>query len=128
MATKAVIPRHGSCNFKRLDSVIGLETARLTDSLMPTSPAETSLLLKPSIMSHCTEVFCHFLVSKRFTDLIAGSVKSSAVNYDEIVRLYDFIFWDINQCYSTDFLPILSSAGINKGYLAKVGASCDTVR
>ena len=58
--------------------------------------------LKPTLLAMCANVFTHYMCSSRF-------------NYDDaafvnVVRLFDQIFWDINQGYAVDFLPWLLPA------------------
>lgn len=58
--------------------------------------------LKPTLLAMCANVFTHYMCSSRF-------------NYDDqafckVVRLFDQIFWNINQGYAVDFLPWLLPA------------------
>ena len=63
---------------------------------------QTGIDLKPTLLAMCANVFTHYMCSSRF-------------NYDDeafvkVVRLFDQIFWDINQGYAVDFLPWLLPA------------------
>lgn len=138
MATRAVIPRHGSFNFWRLNHCITAEVDVLLDELTPFIARTELTLSKARFMRFCHEIFANFLCSKRFAtpvndklDVVGDEEKKTSatkVNYDEIVGHYDYIFYDINQCYSTDFLPLLGTAGLNRNYLKDLAHRCQTVR
>ena len=55
--------------------------------------------LKPILLSMCANVFTHYMCSSRFA--------YDDIGFQKIVRLFDQIFWDINQGYAVDFLPWL---------------------
>ena len=50
-------------------------------------------------MTMCANVFTHYMCSTRFD--------YDNKEFGQIVRLFDQIFWDINQGYAVDFLPWL---------------------
>jgi cytochrome P450 family 307 subfamily A len=66
--------------------------------------------LKPTMLAMCANVFTHYMCSSRFGYDDAAFVKT--------VRLFDQIFWDINQGYAVDFLPWLLPA--YRGHMQKL--------
>lgn len=56
--------------------------------------------LKSVVLTACANMFTQYMCSVRFS----YDMKS----YQNVIRYYDEIFWDINQGYAVDFLPWLS--------------------
>lgn len=56
--------------------------------------------LKSLVLTACANMFTQYMCSVRFP--------YHADDYQNIIRYYDEIFWDINQGYAVDFLPWLA--------------------
>jgi cytochrome P450 family 307 subfamily A len=93
-----------SMQFETLSSVLTLESAYMTQELSKISDSihPKPVDLKPVLLSMCANVFTHYMCSSRFA--------YDHVEFQKIVRLFDQIFWDINQGYAVDFLPWLLPA------------------
>lgn len=66
------------------------------------SKSKSGIDLKPTLLAMCANVFTHYMCSARFG--------YSDPAFQKTVRLFDQIFWDINQGYAVDFLPWLLPA------------------
>lgn len=62
--------------------------------------AQEEIHLKPLIMETCANLFSLYMCSISFD--------YDDVNFKQMVRCFDEIFWEINQGYAVDFLPWLS--------------------
>lgn len=56
--------------------------------------------MKPLIMETCANLFLGYMCSTRF--------EYDDIDFKNMVRSFDEIFWEINQGYAVDFLPWLS--------------------
>lgn len=99
IAHAAVIPRFGSDCFRRLSSCIDGNVERLLDQIRLPTQAQCQLD-KQQINLLCVEIFIEFLLEKR-VDIDDPVVK-------DVAKRYDFIFYDINQMYLSDFIPSFS--------------------
>lgn len=99
IAHAAVIPRFGSNCFRRLSSCIDGNIERLLGQIKRPTLNEFQID-KQQINLLCIEIFIEFLLEKRL-DIEDPIVK-------EVAKRYDFIFYDINQMYLSDFIPSFS--------------------
>lgn len=86
--------------FDTLSTVLTSESEFMTQEL--NKRAQQPFDLKPVLLHMCANVFTHYMCSSRY----AYDDKS----FQKVVRLFDLIFWDINQGYAVDFLPWLLPA------------------
>lgn len=61
---------------------------------------DAEVYLKPIIMETCANMFTQYMCSVRFD--------YEDVEFQQMVRCFDEIFWEINQGYAVDFLPFLA--------------------
>nr|QST15038.1 CYP307A1 protein [Diaphanosoma celebensis] len=105
-------PRMSSMQFETLSNVLTLESSYMAQELSkisdPIHPKPVDL--KPVLLSMCANVFTHYMCSSRFA--------YDHADFQNIVRLFDQIFWDINQGYAVDFLPWLLPA--YKGHMQQL--------
>jgi len=111
-------PRMSSMQFETLSSVLTSESGHMVDELNRVAAHQqqqpqvnpigdgaaggvggAGVDLKPILLSMCANVFTHYMCSSRFA--------YDDIGFQKIVRLFDQIFWDINQGYAVDFLPWL---------------------
>lgn len=96
-------PRASSLQFDALSQVLTSESAFMVHELKAKVSAPgasaSGIDLKPTLLAMCANVFTHYMCSSRF------SYDNSS--FMTVVRLFDQIFWDINQGYAVDFLPWL---------------------
>ena len=58
--------------------------------------------IKPLILETCANMFLNYMCSEKY--------QYKNTNFQQIVRRFDEIFWEINQGYALDFLPWLKPA------------------
>lgn len=78
----------------------------------------TVKMTKERLLRLCGAIFVHFLLEKE--------VEEESESFKDVCARYDFIFYDINQMYLCDFLPVLAPLTA-RSYLAKVGANSDVL-
>jgi cytochrome P450 family 307 subfamily A len=81
-----------------LTSESGLMVNELSLKTAAAAPGK-GIDLKTTMMTMCANVFTHYMCSTRFD--------YDNKDFGKVVRLFDQIFWDINQGYAVDFLPWL---------------------
>ncbi|RWS10290.1 ecdysone biosynthesis protein-like protein [Dinothrombium tinctorium] len=117
LAQNAILPRYGSDLFKHLESCIHTEFSEFIVNIVNEGE---KVLPKLDLLAACYNIFISYLCSQRFD-----------VNDSEFRRQvygFDFVFWDINQCYAIDFIPTLEKIGIARSYLKLLGETCDSLR
>lgn len=93
-------PRFASANYDQLNAVGCTETSHLVAAIESLrSSTSQEVLVKPLILAACANMFTQYMCSARFSYNDAGFTK--------VVRIFDEIFWEINQGYAVDFLPWL---------------------
>lgn len=104
-------PRASSLQFDALSQVLTSESAFMVHELNRKVSAGTNGIdLKPTLLAMCANVFTHYMCSSRFS--------YDNQSFVSVVRLFDQIFWDINQGYAVDFLPWLLP--IYRGHMQKL--------
>lgn len=96
-------PRTGSAQQGDLGRVASTETSRLidflgTDEALGIRGGEKPL--KPLLLAAVANMFTSYMCSTRFS--------YGDLEFRRTVRIFDEIFWEINQGYAVDFLPWLS--------------------
>lgn len=94
-------PKMFSSNYSLLDSIASNELNELLEILSPITATESgqTVQLKPILLKICANMFLSFMCSTKFD--------YNDVNFQQLVEVFDKIFWDINQGYAIDFLPWL---------------------
>lgn len=94
-------PKVCSSNYGLLDSISSDELDVFLDSLVAvtTRGSECEVQLKQPLLMACANMFIRFMCSMQF--------EYSDPEFQNMVRTFDEIFWDINQGYAVDFLPWL---------------------
>ncbi|KAL0269797.1 UNVERIFIED_CONTAM: hypothetical protein PYX00_007407 [Menopon gallinae] len=92
-------PRFASANYDRLNQV-GLDEIReFLPELSRMVDENPVVPLKPLIMAACANMFTSYMCSTRFS--------YGDPDFVNMVKLFDEIFWEINQGYAVDFMPWL---------------------
>ncbi|XP_046748914.1 cytochrome P450 307a1-like [Diprion similis] len=96
-------PRSGSVQQGDIDRVASIETNRLIDVLgadeaLPVRRGEKPV--KPLLLAAVANMFTRYMCSSWFS--------YADPEFRRTVRIFDKIFWEINQGYAIDFLPWLS--------------------
>lgn len=122
LAKTAIIPRHGSQTMKLLDQTIQTEVTEMLGRLGSQGGNDSVPVpfTKDLLLQMCHNVFTNFLCSRKFS--------YDDETFKKTVWGYDFVFYDVNQCYSTDFLPYLTTMGVNRKYLNEVATCCEGLR
>lgn len=76
------------------------------------------IALKQIIQQTCANMFCQYMCSRRFD--------YDDAEFQNIVRCFDEIFWEINQGYAVDFLPWLRP--FYKRHMQKIINWSETIR
>nr|QUH22253.1 cytochrome P450 307a1 [Megoura viciae] len=94
-------PKVCSSNYSLLDSISSDELDVFLDSLAAVTiqGSECEVQVKQPLMMACANMFIQFMCSTQF--------KYGDPEFQDMVRTFDEIFWDINQGYAVDFLPWL---------------------
>lgn len=100
LARKHCSPRDNSDFFQRMNDLGCSEVQECINRMLATISGESETKLKPLIMETCANLFLLYMCSSRFD--------YDDVEFKNIVRDFDEIFWEINQGYAVDFLPWLS--------------------
>ncbi|XP_070493366.1 cytochrome P450 307a1-like [Chironomus tepperi] len=101
LARKHCSPRNNSDYFEKLNEVGCSEVEKCIEH-MKKMVQETAgeIHMKPLIMETCANLFLSYMCSTRF--------EYDDIDFKNMVRSFDEIFWEINQGYAVDFLPWLS--------------------
>lgn len=101
IARKYCSPKVCSSNYGLLDSISSDELDVFLESLAAVTirNSECEVQLKKPLLMACANMFIRFMCSTQFD---YGDPK-----FQNMVRTFDEIFWDINQGYAVDFLPWL---------------------
>lgn len=89
------------------------------DRNMASNKNKTVILEKERIVALCAAIFIEFLLEKE--------VDLDDPNFIEVCKRYDYIFYDINQMYLTDFVPYLKSI-TSHNYLNEVSENGNYLR
>lgn len=77
-----------------------VEVEECINRMKSTIQKETEVHLKPLIMQTCANMFANYMCTTRFD--------YDDAEFQNMVRNFDEIFWEINLGYAVDFLPWLS--------------------
>ncbi|CAH0757771.1 unnamed protein product [Diatraea saccharalis] len=101
MARRHCGPKQHTDNFARIGSVATFEAIDMVQTLKSiANTTESSINLKPILMSTAMNMFSHYMCNVRFD-------AENDEEFRKIVDHFDEIFWEINQGYAVDFLPWL---------------------
>lgn len=105
-------PKVCSSNYGLLDSIASYELEILMQTLATTTGGTNRVVqIKPLLLMSCANMFIQFMCSRRF--------EYDDHKFQNVVRTFDHIFFDINQSCPLDFLPWLKP--LYAGYLKKLG-------
>lgn len=122
MARKYCSPKINSFNYSLLDTIATNELEnflKLLDSYIEfNNKDENEVQVKPLLSMACANMFFQFMCSIRFD--------YEDPEFFNVVRIFDEIFWDINQGYAVDFLPWLRPFYI--GHMKKLSNYAKKIR
>ncbi|XP_053681618.1 cytochrome P450 307a1 [Sabethes cyaneus] len=100
LARKHCSPSDASSYYQKMSDVGVMEMHRFMDQLDAEVIPGRDFKVKPLIMQACANMFSEYMCSVRFDYNDAG--------FQQMVRNFDEIFWEINQGYAVDFMPWLA--------------------
>lgn len=97
-------PRNFSPRFHTLNDIIINQMQSLMNDIkahtQSTGPSNKGAIeIKPIILDTCANIFTQYYCTRSFC--------SNDVQFKNMIRNYDQIFWEVNQGYAADFLPFL---------------------
>lgn len=100
LARKHCSPSDASSYYQKMSEVGVAEMHQFMDQLDAVVVPGRDFKVKPLIMQACANMFSEYMCSVRFDYNDGG--------FQQMVRNFDEIFWEINQGYAVDFLPWLA--------------------
>ncbi|KAI1305954.1 Cytochrome P450 -like protein [Halotydeus destructor] len=116
VAQLGILPRYGSRLHHHLDACIQTDIQPYINHVLKSQ----LVLEKFDLLYMCSNIFTNYLCSTRFD--------TSNEAYRETMYNYDYVFFDINNCYSFDFIPSLTTVGIGKSYVDDLVKKCNSLR
>lgn len=108
MLNQHTFPRNFSTRFQHLNEIIKNQMQTFIGDIQAnrcsvvgayTSPDTAAIEIKPIIMDACANIFTQYYCSRGFS--------SNNPKFQQMIKNYDTIFWEVNQGYAADFLPFL---------------------
>lgn len=104
MLTQHSFPRNYSPRFQSLNDIIMNQMQNLTNEIrkqtLEYGPSnKDSIEIKPIFMVTCANIFTEYYCSRSFCP--------NDKQFNNMIKNYDQIFWEVNQGYACDFLPFL---------------------
>lgn len=100
LARKHCSPSDASSYYQKMSDVGVMEMHHFMDQLDEVVTPGQDFKVKPLIMQACANMFTEYMCSVRFHYHDQG--------FQQMVRNFDEIFWEINQGYAVDFMPWLA--------------------
>lgn len=92
-------PRFTSIQYDSVNAVGCAEMQNMLEQMRVAVPHGAEFHVKPLVMAACANMFTQYMCTTRFPYDDSG--------FQQTVRYFDDIFWEINQGYAIDFLPWL---------------------
>lgn len=100
MLNQHAFPRNFSTRFQHLNEIIKNQMQTfIGDIQAKRSSAITEIEIKPIILGACANIFTQYYCSRGFS--------TDNSKFQQMIRNYDSVFWEVNQGYAADFLPFL---------------------
>lgn len=99
MLVQHSFPRNYSIRFQQLNEIIGNQTETMTSEIQATINAGKLIEIKPVLLRTCANIFTQYFCSRSFSIDDAG--------FQAMINNFDKIFYEVNQGYLADFIPIL---------------------
>lgn len=118
MLTSHTFPRKFSMSFNRF-SDISLEYLHiLSEDIKNSMDTQKSVPVKPFIQKLCANVFTQYFTTRSFD--------KDDTKFQQLVKNFDKIFWEVNQGYAADFLPFLLP--LHRGNMRKMEKWSNEIR
>lgn len=121
MCKRAIIPTNFSSRHRVLESVIKIHTVAfvksIEDRIFQISETQKNSDIEKFTQVSKTDIL--FLTSDIFLDFLCKETRSHADQaYKKFNYGADFLFWDVQQSYITDFFPFLARLGVCRSRLS----------
>ncbi|KAG5684151.1 hypothetical protein PVAND_013392 [Polypedilum vanderplanki] len=99
MLSTHAFPRKFSMSFNRFNDITLEHYQMLSDDIRRDIISGKTTAIKPLIVEACGNVFTQYFTTRSFE---RGNTK-----FQQLLKNFDKIFWEVNQGYAADFLPFL---------------------
>lgn len=97
MLSVHTFPRTFSMSFNRINDITIEHINQMTDDIKTMEGKSVSI--KPLLLSACANIFTEYFTTRTF--------ERNDKNFQQMIKNFDKIFWEVNQGYAADFLPFL---------------------
>lgn len=99
MLVSHTFPRKFSMSFDRFSEIAMEHLQQLSVDIKRCMEQKKSVSVKPVINETCANIFTQYFTTRSF--------EKSDNKFQQLIRNFDKIFWEVNQGYAADFLPFL---------------------
>lgn len=99
MLSSHTFPRSYSMSFNRLNDITIEHCHQLSHDIKREVNDGKAVSIKPLILSTCANIFTEYFTTRTFD-------KNDQM-FQQLIKNFDKIFWEVNQGYAADFLPFL---------------------
>lgn len=99
MLTAHTFPRKFSMNFNRFSDVSADYLQQLSADIKHSMQHQQFVSVKPLVTETCANIFTQYFTTRSF--------HKSDNKFQQLIKNFDKIFWEVNQGYAADFIPFL---------------------
>lgn len=99
MLVQHSFPRNFSIRFNQLNEIVNEQMCGMLTAIAQEQSANACVEFKPMILRTCANVFTQYFCSRSFG--------ADDVGFNKMISNFDKIFFEINQGYLADFIPVL---------------------
>jgi hypothetical protein len=99
MLSTHTFPRKFSMTFDRISDITVDHYQQVAEDIRRDVVSGNATAIKPLIMEMCANVFTQYFTTRTF--------ERSDKKFQQLLKNFDKIFWEVNQGYAADFLPFL---------------------
>lgn len=99
MLVQHSFPRNFSIRFNQLNDIVGDQMSVMLNDAAAEQSTRSCVAIKPLVLRTCANVFTQYFCSRSFG--------ANDVGFNKMISNFDKIFYEINQGYLADFLPVL---------------------
>lgn len=99
MLTPHTFPRKLTMSFDRFSDITSEYMQQLSVEVKDSMERQNFVSVKPLVNETCANVFTQYFTTRSFD--------KSDSKFQQLIKNFDKIFWEVNQGYAADFLPFL---------------------
>lgn len=99
MLTAHTFPRKYSMNFNRFGDISMEYLQQLSVEIKQSMEEKKSVSIKPLVNETCANIFSQYFTTRSFD--------KNDSKFQQLIKNFEKIFWEVNQGYAADFLPFL---------------------